>query len=103
MKKIITIEGRQTTYYSTNLCSYGEKGDYELFPSEEQKLDMIKLKDRLLLFTSVKGSNLAVQFIYADTKVTIYEEGRLLLLGVTPDTHEQAFEILLRILNLSDK
>lgn len=98
MKKPITVNGREVFFYSMNLCSQDDVGDYELFPSEPLNLDMEKIRDSLTHRTELKASKDALQFTQEGTRMTLYREGRMILEGLRPDTHEAAFSVLEAIL-----
>ena len=100
MKQTLLIQGHDILFYSINLCSYGDSGDYELFASQELDLDMQSVKERLKDEINGKWSEQAGQFSFKQVEVTIYCEGRIILEGVKPDTHQAAFELLKEILSI---
>lgn len=99
MKKSINLDGKIVTFYGINLCSYNDKGDYELFASEELNLDMEKIQRSITGFRDIKTSIEVLQFtLKTGTRITLYSEGRMILEGLCPDTHEAAFALLESIL-----
>ncbi len=99
MKQIITIARHEVQYYSTNLCSHGDVGDYELFPAEKLEINIKEIVERYRDRTTIRWSSLAAQFSLKDVKVSLYAEGRVILEGIKPDSHEEAFRFLKEILS----
>lgn len=100
MKQKVTLAGQTVTYYSINLCSYGDRGDYEVFPVEELDLKLSSLLKNLDEATRGKWSNQAAQFKLNGVAITMYREGRAIFEGVRPDHHETAFGLLKEILSI---
>lgn len=98
MKKSLRIVHREVQFYSINLCSHDDVGDYELFPVEKVKINIRKIIERLHDKADVKWSSMAAQFTYKKIRISIYTEGRVILEGVKPDSHEEAFRFLEELL-----
>ncbi len=98
MKKLFKIGKRKIHYYSINLCSHDDVGDYELFPAEKVVIDIKGIVNRFREKGNIKYSSMAAQFVYKDIKISIYSEGRVILEGIKPDSHEAAFRFLEEIL-----
>lgn len=100
MKQSLIVQGQEVLFYSINLCSYGDKGDYELFAERELDLNMQLVKRRLKIGAGGKWSEQAGKFSFKRVEITIYNEGRVIMEGVSPDTHQAAFELLKEILSV---
>jgi len=98
VKRLLVTGGKEVHFYSVNLCNYEDKGDYELFPTEELSLDIFAIGERLMTNGNGRISGEAAEFNLEGVDITVYKEGRLILEGVIPDTHEKAFELLERII-----
>ena len=94
MRGTARFRGSDLTVYALELCFYGERGDYEVFPDRELGLDLNPLRDScqkrgwpveetgpgLLIFRDSEG-----------TEYTLYPDGRLIIEGLKPGSHEQAW------------
>lgn len=95
------INGEEVIFTSVNLCTYGDTGDYELYPDYEMKLAVMSLKkhfegDEI----ECLASELLVIVKCPDYEVTFYPSGRCILEQVEPPNHERAFEIYYELLGL---
>jgi len=94
VKAAARFRGMALTVYALELCFYGERGDYEVFPDRELGLDLVPLgkgfADRgwavdesgpeVIMFQDPEG-----------TEYTLYPDGRLIIEGLKPGSPAQAW------------
>ena len=104
MKIGLYLQGAKIDYYTMNLCSYGDHGDYELFPGEDLRLDLFSYerqwkKEDVALDCMTEE----VAFLKAGrVDVTLYRSGRMVLESVMPDDEREAIRIGKKILALKE-
>jgi len=104
MRQQITHEGRQVELVVTNLCSYGDHGDYELFPSEPLDLQFDDLaglirNEGLMLKTA---SRRLLLFQLNEVEITLYPSGRMILENIRPNSYHVAMELGQKIIQMSN-
>jgi hypothetical protein len=94
MRTPTNYNGERVTVYALELCHYGDRGDYEVFPYRELAVDIEKRAERL----AAEGYELdylsseVVIFRRGETEYTAYPDGRLIIENLEPGSTEQATE-----------
>jgi hypothetical protein len=96
MKTSADYEGNKVTVYVLELCHYGDRGDFEIFPDRELDLDVEKKAGEL----ENRGYNIEcaspdVLIFHGDAgmEFTLYPDGRLIVESLRPGSTAQAMDI----------
>lgn len=101
MKATTTYHGEKITVYAIDLCHYGDRGDYEVFPDRVLTLDVCTRSAQLA------GAGFEIDYTSAEvsvfrdrygTEFTMYPDGRLIVEGLRPGSPRQAFDAAAEIL-----
>jgi hypothetical protein len=87
--------------FCVNLCSWGDSGDWEVFPAEELNLQLSSIvsiiSDR---GWKVAASNESVVLAESgERKITLFCSGRIIIEQVRPDNRDTALRIALEVLS----
>lgn len=98
-----TYRNRTFDLIATNLCHYGDYGDYEVFPSEELDLDLQALAETLAEHGyEIEGSSQKALLLHHNQAVlTVFPTGRMIVENVRPGTYEEAISIGCQMLESS--
>jgi hypothetical protein len=94
VKAAARFRGIALTVYALELCFYGERGDYEVFPDRELGLDLESfgkgIADRG--WDIEEGGTEVIMFREPEgPEYTLYPDGRLIIEGLKPGSPEQAW------------
>ena len=105
MKIGLYLQDVKIDYYTMNLCSYGDHGDFELFPHEELDLNLFSYEKQWRMEdVSLDCMTEEVAFLKAGrVDVTLYRSGRMILESVMPDDEREAIRIGKKILGLRER
>ena len=101
MKTTTKYGGEAVAVYAIDLCHYGDRGDYEVFPDRELALD-VRARS-----ADLAGAGFEIDYateevsIFRDgrgTEFTMYADGRLIVEGLRPGSPRQAFDVAAAIL-----
>jgi hypothetical protein len=94
MRETLNYQDRSITLYCINLCSYGDSGDYELFPDEDMGILLIdQVKNLDNIGCSIVDVNESVGFLHLrGMEITLYPSGRMIIENVKPDDRLVAIE-----------
>lgn len=103
MRQQITYKDQPIDLVLTNLCSYEDHGDYELFPSAPLDLpfaDMVgQIREEGHLLKA--ATNRLLLFQWNDVEITLYSSGRMILENIRPNTYHVAMALGQRIIQMS--
>jgi hypothetical protein len=94
-------EGETINVYAVDLCHYGDRGDYEVFPDRELRLDVTRCA------ADLAAAGYRVEYVApevsifrdnSDTEFTMYPDGRLIVENLRPGSIEQAVDIAAAII-----
>lgn len=104
MKIQLSYTNKKVSYCIITLCSYGDYGDYEAFPTVPLNLNSKLLAGSLqstcgdsLRFNK---SRLVAKFMQAD--ITVFESGRMILENISPDSQKAAGIVIQALLAAYD-
>ena len=94
MKLPALYRGERVTVYAIDLCHYGDRGDYEVFPDRELAVDIEKMSEEW------KAAGCELDYVSAEvvifrregTDYTAYPDGRLIIENLAPGSPAQAVE-----------
>lgn len=101
MKTAATYKGQAISVYAIELCHYGDRGDFEVFPDRELALDVEgKVGELETRGYDVECASPEVLIFHGDagTELTLYPDGRLILEGLRPGSTAQAIEVAAAII-----
>jgi hypothetical protein len=86
--------GETVNVYAIDLCHYGDRGDYEIFPDRGLGVDVEKLSEKLGAagFELEYVSSEVLIFRRGETEYTAYPDGRLIIESLKPGSTAQAIE-----------
>ena len=92
--------GKGVSLYCINLCSWGDSGDWEVFPSEELTLPIKELVAILSEkgWTVVASGETVILAGQGQQKITLFRSGRIIIERVRPDRKDIALHIASDIL-----
>jgi hypothetical protein len=106
VKTTAIYEGEAINVYAVDLCHYGDRGDYEVFPDRELRLDVTRYADDLAAAgyrVEYVDAEVSIFRDNADTEFTMYPDGRLILENLRPGSIEQAFDVAALIMGFERK
>lgn len=77
------------------LCSYGDRGDYQVLPRQAVSLDLQSILDRLRAAggrAALDGGTRLLAEV-GECRLMLYSEGRAVMESVVPDTSDAAWSI----------
>ena len=94
MKIRALYRGETVAVYAVDLCHYGDRGDYEVFPDRELGIDIEKMSAELVAggFELDYVSDEVLIFRRGNTEYTAYPDGRLIIESLRPGSTAQAIE-----------
>jgi len=98
-RKLDTGEG-PAAFVVLTLCSYGDRGDYQVMPRQQLSLDLQAVRDRL----RAAGRRAAIDddarllAEIGDCRLMLYAEGRAVMESVVPDSCDAAWEVFRTLL-----
>jgi hypothetical protein len=102
MKIAIIESGETISLIAYNLCHVDGHGDYEVFPSRELVLDMLRVKNRAEKTGYViEGANEQLILARKDQiDLTIFPQGRVIIERLIPDEAQLALDMIVSLLEL---
>jgi len=96
MKTSTNYNGEKITVYVMELCHYGDRGDFEIFPDRELALDVeVKAGELRRRGYEVECALPEVLIFHGDagTEFTLYTDGRLIVESLKPGSAAQALDV----------
>ncbi|HRY61797.1 MAG TPA: hypothetical protein P5266_06315 [Candidatus Fermentibacter sp.] len=93
--RILDMGVEPTAFVVLTLCSYGERGDYQVLPRQAVSLDLHAILDRLKAAGRRAALDADTRLLaeMGDCRLMLYAEGRAVMESVVPDTSDAAWEI----------
>jgi hypothetical protein len=96
MNRTSVIDGSECTFVVLTLCSYGDRGDFQVLPRTALDLDLEAIRDGLAgrnHRAAIDGDRLLAEI--DGCSVLLYSQGRAVLEGVRPDSEDAAWTLLI--------
>jgi len=93
--RMLDTGGGPAAFVVLTLCSYGDRGDYQVLPRQGLSLDLPAIRDRLRAAgtrAALDGDSRLLAEI-GGCRLMLYSEGRAVMESVVPDTSDAAWEV----------
>lgn len=98
--RILDPGGGPAAFVVLTLCSYGDRGDFQVLPRQGLSLDLLAILDRQRAAgrrAALDGDTRLLMQI-GDCRLMLYAEGRAVMESVVPDSCDAAWEIFRTLL-----
>lgn len=96
MKIEFSFLGNATVYCVITLCSYGDTGDYEAFPTVPLSINSRQFAESLRLSgcDAIRYNSTRISFKHGRMEMTVFESGRMLFEQVSPNNQQTVGNLL---------
>lgn len=104
MKIKINVLGTSQLYCVLTLCSYGDSGDFEAFPTAPLEIAPIKFAESLKAAgcSRVRYNESRIVLEYEEAEITVFQSGRMILEGVSPSKQKAAAGLIQKLMTIYD-
>ena len=96
MKIEFNFLGKSVIYCVVTLCSYGDTGDFQAFPTVPLSINPRQFAESLTSHGcyAIRYDSTRVSFKYGGMELTVFESGRMLLEQVSPNSQKETGKLL---------
>ena len=96
MKIEFSFLRKSVVYCVVTLCSYGDTGDFQAFPTVPLSINTRQFAESLTSYgcNAIRYDSTRVSFKYGGMELTVFESGRMLLEQVSPNSQQATGKLL---------